>query len=245
MGALAAIRKVRTGRKVRLGRRAGLAGAVAALAAPLAVVAGGTPAQAASCNLSTGPYQSQVEKFLGRPVDGRQSLADCEATRAFQAKHGITPTVGYAGPLTWRTMSTMLAQRAAGNNPNKAGTCPVNRGRIACVDLTRQLSWIQDGRTLKYGPVPVRTGKDGTETRTGLKKIYYRNINHWSTIYKVWMPYSQFFDGGQAFHSTNKSMWNPPGSGGCVNMRPADAKAYWNLLKNGEDVFVYGRKPGT
>lgn len=59
------------------------------------------------------------------------------------------------------------------------------------------------------------------------------------------MPYSQFFDGGQAFHSTTKSMWNPPGSGGCVNMRPADAKAYWNLLRNGDDVFVYGRKPGT
>ncbi|MER7759925.1 L,D-transpeptidase [Streptomyces sp. NPDC097619] len=203
------------------------------------------PAQAASCNLTTGPYQRQVEKFLGRPVDGVQSAADCQATKAFQAKHGITPTVGYAGIVTWRTMNTMLEQKAAGKTPNKAGKCPVNKGRIACVDLTRQLSWIQDGATLKYGPVPVRTGKDGTETRTGARKIYHRNINHWSSIYRVWMPYSQFFDGGQAFHSVTKSMWNPPGSGGCVNMTPADAKAYWNLLKNGDDVFVYGRKPGT
>ncbi|MBH0247801.1 L,D-transpeptidase, partial [Streptomyces cavourensis] len=143
--------------------------------------------------------------------------------------HGITPTIGYAGPLTWRTMNTMNAQKAAGKNPNKAGKCPTNKGRIACVDLTRQLSWIQDGKKLKYGPVPVRTGRDGAETRTGARKIYWRNINHWSTIYKVWMPHSQFFDGGQAFHSVTKSMYNPPGSGGCVNMRPADAKAYWNL----------------
>ncbi|CAM5483469.1 hypothetical protein SBADM41S_01177 [Streptomyces badius] len=130
-------------------------------------------------------------------------------------------------------------------SPYKAGKCPTNKGRIACVDLTRQLSWIQDGKKLKYGPVPVRTGRDGAETRTGAKKIYWRNIKHWSTIYKVWMPYSQFFDGGQAFHSVTKSMYNPPGSGGCVNMRPADAKAYWKLLKNGDDVYVYGRKPGT
>ncbi|WP_424215427.1 L,D-transpeptidase family protein [Streptomyces sp. BI20] len=215
-----------------------------ALAVPTVVVGGGS-AQAASCNLTTGPYQRQVEQFLGRPVDGKQSAADCTAIRAFQAQHGITPTAGYAGALTWQTMSTILAQRAAGTTPNKAGTCPVNRGRIACVDLTRQLSWIQDGSRLVYGPVPIRSGKDGTETRTGLKKIYQRTLNHWSTIYKVWMPYSQFFDGGIAFHSVDKSMWNPPGSGGCVNMRPADAKAYWNMLSVGEDVFVYGRKPGT
>ncbi|MEU0373128.1 L,D-transpeptidase family protein [Streptomyces sp. NPDC006283] len=226
-------------------RRTGVVLSLTGLLVPLTAVLGSGTAQAASCTLSTGPHQKQVEQFLGRPVDGRQSPADCRAIRAFQAKHGITPTIGYAGPLTWRTMNTMLAQRAAGQNPNKAGTCPTNKGRIACVDLTRQLSWIQDGARLKYGPVPVRTGKDGTETRTGAKKIYWRNIDHWSTIYHVSMPYSQFFDGGQAFHSTTKSMYNPPGSGGCVNMRPADAKAYWNLLKNGDDVYVYGRKPGT
>ncbi|MEV4949153.1 L,D-transpeptidase [Streptomyces sp. NPDC053755] len=212
---------------------------------PLTVALGAGPAQAASCSATTGPYQKQVEQFLGRPVDGRQSSADCLAIQAFQRKHGITPTLGYAGPLTWQTMYTMYTQQWAGTTPNKAGKCPTNRGRIACVDLTRQLSWIQDGARLKYGPVPVRTGRNGAETRTGSKKIYWRNINHWSTLYNVSMPYAQFFDGGQAFHSVTKSMWNPPGSAGCVNMRPADAKAYWNLLRNGDDVHVYGRKPGT
>ena len=229
----------------RAGTRAGIAAGLTSLLVPAALVLGAAPAQAASCNVTTGPHQKQVEKFLGRTVDGRQSSADCKAIQDFQRKHGITPTMGYAGPLTWRTMNTMIQQKAAGTNPNKDRTCPTNKGRIACVDLTRQLSWIQDGSRLKYGPVPVRTGKDGTETRTGLKKVYWRNINHWSTLYNVSMPYAQFFDGGQAFHSTTKSMWNPPGSGGCVNMRSADAKAYWNLLRNGDDVYVYGRKPGT
>ncbi|WP_079277505.1 L,D-transpeptidase family protein [Streptomyces sp. CB03234] len=212
---------------------------------PLTVALGTAPAQAASCTTSTGPYQRQVEKFMGRPVDGKQSPADCKAIQTFQRWHGITPTIGYAGEVTWRTMNTILQQRAAGKNPNAAGKCPTDKGRIACVDLTRQLSWIQDGARLTYGPVPVRTGRDGDETRTGARKIYYRNIDHWSTLYDVRMPYAQFFDGGQAFHSVTKSMYNPPGSRGCVNMRPADAKAYWNRLKNGDDVYVYGRKPGT
>ncbi|MFE5729720.1 L,D-transpeptidase family protein [Streptomyces sp. NPDC056528] len=229
----------------RTGRRAVVTAGLTALVVPLTVALGTGTAEAASCNVTTGPYQKQVEKFLGRPVDGRQSSADCKAIQAFQKKHGITPSAGYAGTITWRTMNTMLQQKAAGKNPNKDRRCPTNKGRIACVDLTRQLSWIQDGATLKYGPVPVRTGKDGTETRTGLKKIYWRSIDHWSTLYDVSMPYSQFFDGGQAFHSTTKSMWNPPGSGGCVNMTSTDAKAYWNLLRNGDDVYVYGRKPGT
>ncbi|CAO0836212.1 hypothetical protein SMICM17S_12339 [Streptomyces microflavus] len=69
---------------------------------------------------SAGPHQKQVEKFLKRPVDGKQSAADCKAIQKFQKTHGITPTIGYAGPLTWRTMNTMLAQKAAGKNPNNA-----------------------------------------------------------------------------------------------------------------------------
>jgi hypothetical protein len=225
-------------------RRVGVALGIAGMVLPLSVLSG-TPAQAASCTTRTGPYQKQVEKFLGLPVDGRQSPRDCTAIRAFQTKHGISPNIGYAGPITWGVMDLMNQQKAAGSNPNKAGTCPTNKGRIACVDLTRQLSWIQDGRRLAYGPVPVRTGRDGFETRTGTKKIYWRDIDHWSTLYNVPMPYSQFFDGGQAFHSISGSVWSPPGSHGCVNMRKSDAQKYWNMLKNGDDVFVYGRKPGT
>jgi lipoprotein-anchoring transpeptidase ErfK/SrfK len=93
--------------------------------------------------------------------------------------------------------------------------------------------------------VPVRTGRNGYETRTGLKKIYWKHKNHVSSIYHVAMPYSQFFDGGIAFHSVALSMWNPPGSHGCVNMTTTTAAKYWSLLKTGDDVYVYGRKPGT
>jgi lipoprotein-anchoring transpeptidase ErfK/SrfK len=234
---------MRTGLRTRTGIAVGVTAMV--VPAVLTVGAAAAPAQAASCSTSTGPYQKQAEKFLGLKVDGRQSAADCKAIRGFQSQQGITPTIGYAGPVTWRAMDAINKQKAAARNPNAAGKCPVNKGRIACVDLSRQLSWIQDGKTVKYGPVPIRSGRDGYETRTGLKRVYYRSINHYSTIYHVPMPYSQFFDGGIAFHSVNLSMSAPPGSHGCVNMRKADAKSYWGLLKKGSNVFVYGRKPGT
>jgi lipoprotein-anchoring transpeptidase ErfK/SrfK len=226
-------------------RRSGAALGVAAMTLPLSVALGASPAQAASCTASRGPFQKQVERFLGRPVDGRQSPADCRAIRAFQTSHGISPDIGYAGPITVGVVRIINSQKTARRNPNKAKKCPVNTGRTACVDLTRQLSWIQDGSRLVYGPVPVRTGRDGYETRTGLSRIYWRHRNHVSTLYHVAMPYSQFFDGGEAFHSIAGSVWSPPGSHGCVNMRQADAKAYWSLLKYGDDVYVYGRKPGT
>ncbi|WEB44751.1 L,D-transpeptidase family protein [Streptomyces yunnanensis] len=229
-----------------LGRRAGAALALTSLALPL-TVAMSSPAQAASsgCYGLLGPYQRQAERFLGLQVDGRQSSSDCRAIRAFQTSHGITPNYGYAGPVTWNVMQLVARQRAAGHNPNSAHKCPTNKGRIACVDLTRQLSWIQDGKRLVYGPVPVRTGREGGETRTGLKRIYWRHLHHVSTIYHTPMPYSQFFDGGEAFHAISGSVWSAPGSHGCVNMRPNDAKKYWSLLHNGDDVYVYGHKPGT
>ncbi|MGW1836598.1 L,D-transpeptidase [Streptomyces sp. BBFR2] len=216
--------------------------------APLLAGLGAAPAQAASgswCGGAQGPYQKQAEKFLGRKADGKQSQGDCRAIRAFQVSHAIHPQYGYAGPVTWKMMKVVKRQQDARSNPNRAGRCPVNRGRIACVDLTRQISWIQDGRHLVKRPVPVRTGRNGNETRTGLHKVYWRHKNHVSSLYHVAMPYSQFFDGGQAFHAISGSVWSAPGSHGCVNMRTADAKAYWKLLSTGDDVFVYGRKPGT
>lgn len=217
------------------------------LAVPLSVAAGAGSAQAATapCTAGAGPYQKQAERFLGRPVDGRQSAADCRAIRDFQLDHAISPAIGYAGPVTWGVMDLVAKQRAAGSNPNAGRECPVNKGRIACVDLTRQLSWIQDGSRLAFGPVPIRSGRDGYGTRTGLKRIYWRSVDHWSTVYKVRMPYSQFFDGGQAFHAIDGNVWSAPGSHGCVNMRRGDARTYWSMLKNGDDVYVYGRKPGT
>lgn len=200
-----------------------------------------TKAAAARCSTSTGPHQRQVERWLKLTVDGEQSAKDCRAIRAFQRKEGIRPDIGFAGPVTWARMRLI----SAGKKPNAAKTCPTRAYRLACVDLRRQLMWVQKGKKVVLGPVPIRSGRAGYETRVGWHKVYWKHKNHWSSIYETPMPYSQFFNGGQAFHGIYGNIHNPAGSHGCVNLRIADARALWKTLHKGDRVYAWGSRPGT
>ncbi|WP_203615989.1 L,D-transpeptidase [Streptomyces sp. SID13726] len=205
------------------------------LATPVAVAR-----DAAPCTAGTGPYQRELEQHLRLPADGRQTPADCEAIRAFQTRNAVQPADGYAGLATYRTMLVVEARP----NPNTAGRCPVRAYRVACVDLDRQLMWVQSGARVVFAPVPIRSGRDGHETRTGDFSVYSREIDHWSDLYDAPMPYAQFFDGGQAFHGTNGDLFGG-GSHGCVNLRLDDARRLWDTLAEDDAVHIWGVKPGT
>ncbi|MER6024930.1 L,D-transpeptidase family protein [Streptomyces sp. NPDC001851] len=194
-----------------------------------------------TCSKQAGPYQKQVERWLKRKADGKQSAADCRAIRAFQAKHGIKPAIGFAGPVTWSTMMLLSAKK----NPNAAKKCPVRSYKVACVDLDRQLTWVQKGSKVVFGPVPMRSGRKGHITRKGWHTVYWRHKNHVSTLYHEPMPYAQFFDGGEAFHAVYGSIYTTVGSWGCVNLKLGDARKLWGVLKKGDHVYVWGRRPGT
>ncbi|MEV6550102.1 L,D-transpeptidase family protein [Streptomyces sp. NPDC051597] len=201
----------------------------------------------AACSRRAGPYQRQVERWLKLAVDGKQSAADCAAIRRFQTTHGIRPDNGFAGPATWGTMR-LLAARA---HPNAAGRCPARKARTACVDLDRQIMWVQRGGKGKgkgdvlFGPVAVRSGRPGFATRTGTYPVYWRHKNHWSTIYHAPMPYAQFFSGGQAFHAIYDNIYSTVGSRGCVNLTYSDAKRLWGVLRKGDPVHIWGHRPGA
>ncbi|EGX59499.1 hypothetical protein SZN_12238 [Streptomyces zinciresistens K42] len=191
------------------------------------------------CTDESGPYQRQIERGLGLTVDGEQSAADCRAVRAFQTKQGIEPAIGFTGPVTWASLQ-LAGARA---HPNAAKKCPVRAYRVACVDLDRQLTWVQQGRKVVFGPVSVRSGRTGYDTRTGWYRVYWRDRDHVSSLYNSPMPYSQFFSGGQAFHGVYGSIYTTVGSMGCVNMRLDHARTLWGLLKNEDRVYVWGRRP--
>ncbi|MFD9339280.1 L,D-transpeptidase family protein [Streptomyces sp. NPDC060028] len=223
-----------------IGRAAALA-AVLSLAAPALA-----PPQAAAaepaCTAGTGPYQRELEEHLGRPVDGTQSAADCAAVRAFQQRSGIEPAEGYPGLVTYRMMVAVAARA----NPNAAGLCPVRPHRVTCIDLDRQLLWVQRDRDVVFPPVPIRTGRDDQETRPGWHEVYWRSIDHKSSLYDdAPMPYAQFFDGGQALHGRPGDLYAHGGSAGCVNLSVPDAGRLWDLLTEGDAVYVWGTKPGT
>lgn len=234
-------------RRTRAAAAAALVGLVAgaALAPPAAASARTAPAVVAPqepCTAGTGPYQRELEAHLGRPVDGVQSAADCAAVRTFQQAHGIRPANGYPGLATYRTM-TAVAARA---DPNAAGDCPVRAYRVTCVDMERQLLWVQRGDRIVFAPVPIRTGRDDQETRPGWHEVYWRSIDHTSSLYDdAPMPYAQFFDGGQALHGRPGDLYAHGGSAGCVNLSVPDAERLWDLLAEGDAVYVWGTKPGT
>ncbi|KOU40173.1 Tat pathway signal protein [Streptomyces sp. WM6378] len=198
-------------------------------------------AKPGSCTAKAGPYQRQIEQWLGLKVDGRQSSADCDAIRKFQQTQGISPAIGFAGPVTWSRMQFLSARK----NPNAAHNCPAKAQRVACVDLTRQLMWVQMGKKVTFGPVPIRSGRASLPTRGGWHKVYWRHKNHWSTIYHQSMPYAQFFDGGQAFHAVYHSVYTSEGSHGCVNLSVDDARKLWDALRQGDGVYVWGHREGT
>ncbi|MFI7500427.1 L,D-transpeptidase family protein [Streptomyces sp. NPDC049687] len=201
----------------------------------------GEVAARVACTKSTGPYQRAVERWLKLTVDGKQSAADCKAVQAFQKKEGITPAIGFAGPVTWARMQLI----SAGPHPNAAKMCPVGKYRVACVDLDRQLVWVQEAERVRFGPVSVRTGRAAHPTRSGWHTVYWKHKNHVSTLYNTPMPYAQFFSGGQAFHAVYGSIHTTVGSMGCVNLTLGDARTLWDVLKKGDRVYVWGHRPGT
>ncbi|MER5433963.1 L,D-transpeptidase family protein [Streptomyces sp. NPDC002588] len=194
-----------------------------------------------TCTRSTGPYQRAVERYLKLKVDGKQSAADCKAIQAFQKKENIKPAIGFAGPVTWARVMWLSARK----NPNAAKKCPETDARVACVDLDRQLTWVQKGPKVVLGPLTMRSGRKAYPTRTGWHTVYWKHKNHVSTLYNTPMPYAQFFDGGQAFHAVYGTIHTTVGSMGCVNLTVRDARKLWDVLKKGDRVYVWGRRPGS
>ncbi|RFU85692.1 murein L,D-transpeptidase [Streptomyces triticagri] len=220
---------------------AALAGQLLAASPALAQQDRAPSAAEEACTAGSGAYQWQLEKKLGLKEDGVQTTEDCVAIRKLQQRLGIEPADGKADLKTYR----LLLVDEVRKNPNAQGRCPVREYRVTCVDLNRQILWVQTGKKVVFAPVPIRSGKDGYETRLGWHKIYLKRERHFSTIYNnAPMPHSQFFNGGQAFHGTESDLFKS-GSHGCVNMYANDAKRLYELLKVGDRVYVWGTKPGT
>jgi len=106
---------------------------------------------------------------------------------------------------------------------------------VACVDLSRQLAWfVRDGKVMR-GPVKVATGRSGYGTEVGTFHVFRKNRMWYSTIYNnAPMPYSVFFDGGEAFHEGSVYVR----SHGCVHLSAGNAAWVFNFLHIGDEVQV-------
>ena len=230
---------------------------IASIISGLALVAGllalSGPASAAGC--SAGPHQSYAEKYLKLPIDGVNSATDCAKIKAFQSDNGIVPAAGYAGPTTYSVMKRKVSARS------RASYCPAY-SRVVCVDLTSQMMWISESGKRVWGPYAIRSGRDGYETRATTNrggycpnkdsrgtldycKVFHRNLHGYSSKWDTPMPYAMYFDGGEAFHTSARYIYDTLGSHGCVHILPNKAAWLWSQIPLNTKVYVFGRKPGT
>jgi hypothetical protein len=157
------------------------------------------------------------------------------AVREFQRRNGI-PATGVVGPRTWRP----LIRRTVRGRDDVPPFC-LRDGWRACYDRSRhQVNLYHDGTLLNSWL--VRGGGYTTRTRLGTFRVYYRDIDHVSTLFDTPMPYAQFFSGGQALHGSRLMMDPFVGhSHGCVNFWVEDAAQLWELTSTSRlRVRVYG-----
>ena len=106
----------------------------------------------------------------------------------------------------------------------------------ACIDLTNNTTWLQTNGQITAGPFKQIAGRAGYRTPTGSYKVFWKHIDHVSSIYNAPMPYSIFFNGGVAFHVGSLSV----ASHGCIHLSLSVAQLYWNNLSVGDTVYVFG-----
>ena len=113
--------------------------------------------------------------------------------------------------------------------------CPVEAK--ACVDLTNNMTWIQSGGKVVYGPIQQIAGRRDYRTTVGMHAVSWKNIDHVSSIFDTPMPYAIFFTSdGIAFH---EGELNIP-SHRCVHLTHEAAVTYWEHLHPGDRVYVFG-----
>ncbi|WP_134324135.1 L,D-transpeptidase family protein [Cumulibacter soli] len=122
------------------------------------------------------------------------------------------------------------AAESAANNP-----CPPTAD--ACVDLTNNTTWLQENGKITAGPYAQIAGREGHRTPPGSFTVFWKNIDHKSTLFDdAPMPYAIFFNGDIAFHV---GALDVP-SHGCIHLSESAAVTYWDALQEGDTVYVFG-----
>jgi lipoprotein-anchoring transpeptidase ErfK/SrfK len=114
-------------------------------------------------------------------------------------------------------------------------------GRVVCVDKsTRTVKWVVNGSVRLS--MSARFGSSRTPTRNGSFRIYWKDRYHVSSLFGSPMPFSLFYNGGQAIHYSYDFARNGYGgaSHGCVNTRNwSSMRTLYYATRVGDRVVVY------
>ncbi|MBI1838850.1 MAG: L,D-transpeptidase family protein [Candidatus Colwellbacteria bacterium] len=114
-------------------------------------------------------------------------------------------------------------------------------------DLSQmKIRFYDKGVIVKEAPI-ITKGRKGSwwETPTGIYKIENKEESHFSSIGKVYQPWSLTFQGnffihGWPYYQDGKEV-SSSYSGGCIRLKTEDAKALYELASAGTPVLVSGK----
>lgn len=165
-----------------------------------------------------------------------QSFGDSTkaAVKAFQSKFYIMPT-GVIDTLTWKSLSKLASP--VGVLPSRCTDVKVS----LCADkATRQIRYVVNGKVKLT--LDARFGLPGMETGNGVFSVNRKSRDHFSSLYRTWMPFAMFFNGGEAVHYSPffaQDGYNG-GSHGCIGVRDFKAAAWmFDRVPMGARVYVY------
>ena len=172
---------------------------------------------------------------------GTPATALFDKTTQTQVKHlqekFLLDQTGVVDSTTWSTLANITKSKGA-----LPSAC---QGTMVCISKTQKvLRYLSGGKVIKT--MDVRFGAEydpSRRTRTGLHAVYRMDADHVSSQYGSAMPWSMFFDGGQAIHysSNFNSVGYYGASHGCVNVRDWDkVKWLYGTVNIGTPVYIYG-----
>jgi hypothetical protein len=145
----------------------------------------------------------------------------------------IIHTAGIAAFAAGAATGVLPAERASAAGAPQGAPCEVSAR--ACVALSSRHAWLIRDGNVSYGPVPVTTGQPNAPTVPGIFKVFWKDLHHRSSLFhNAPMPYSVFFDGGNAFHEDSVQV----PSHGCVHLTHEAARTFYNTLHIGDEVQI-------
>lgn len=203
--------------------RLGVAATLAALASVTVIIAA-VAANSAGAGRPTRP----AARLAAAPIARVARTDAVPALTGLGRLPGRAPSVAAAA--SWATMPLVLTGVDRKDCPAPA---------TACVDLTRQITWLQANGRTTFGPVQMEPGKPGGghETPRGTFQVEWKaGPSLMSNIYHEPMPWATFFaPGGIAFHGGSLTAW----SHGCVHLTIKNAHYYNEHLPIGAEVVVF------
>lgn len=147
-----------------------------------------------------------------------------DAILAFQSWEGLERT-GAAGRVT-------LTRLAEASRP---APLPGSGTRIE-VHINRQVVLLVEGRTVVRA-IHVSTGAAATPTPMGSFRVYRQERQSWSVPFRVWLPWTSYFNRGIAFHGYPE-VPTYRASHGCVRIPLAEAPTVYAFARLGVLVRV-------